>query len=192
MHNFRHKKVILNSETMKSPPPSNTPRGSMCVHVFWGRGIFICGVCLEKISRDSPIIHVFFVFVFVNSNGYQLPRSRRYMFHKVGGGGGDQVMRKRKDPPPPPPILRKWGRGKRGDRNLIRQLILLTSMFLLWQCVLIDCCVLGRFCNVLFLTLSLFNECVQSCVNFKVITCNCLIKDEFLFHVIYNPYHLLS
>ena len=132
MHNFRHKikEVILNSETMKSPPPSNTPRGSMCVHVFGGRGIFICGVCplfcLEKISRDSPIIHVFFLFFFlsflVNSNGYQLPRSRRYMFHKIkqqwlsitgGGGGGVQVMRNEERSPPPPPRFCGSGGGER-------------------------------------------------------------------------------
>ena len=91
---FRHKKAISNSETMKSPPPSNTLRGSMCVHVLGGRGIFICGVCLEKISRDSPIIHVFFLLVFVESNGYQLPRSRGYIVHVpqdrgCRGGGGE-------------------------------------------------------------------------------------------------------
>ena len=61
MHNFRHKikEVILNSETMKSPPPSNTPRGSMCVHVFGGRGIFICGVCprcRHSIFKDVTMI----------------------------------------------------------------------------------------------------------------------------------------
>ena len=111
---FRHKKAISNSETMKSPPPSNTLRGSMCVHVLGGRGIFICGVCLEKISRDSPIIHVFFLLVFVESNGYQLPRSRGYidMFHKIGGaggGGGVRMMRNEQRSPPPPPPPRFCG-----------------------------------------------------------------------------------
>ena len=106
---FRHKKAISNSETMKSPPPSNTLRGSMCVHVLGGRGIFICGVCLEKISRDSPIIHVFFLLVFVESNGYQLPRSMGYIVHVPqdrgcrGGGSSDDEERAKIPPPPPPP-----------------------------------------------------------------------------------------
>ena len=88
---------------------------------FWGgRGIFICGVCLEKISRDSPIIHVFFLLVFVESNGYQLPRSRGYIVHvpqdRGCRGGGVRMMRdEQRSPlsPPPPPILGVHGGRER-------------------------------------------------------------------------------
>ena len=71
---------------------------------FWGEGgTFICGVCLEKISRESPIMHVFWG---VKSNGYQLPRSRGYIFHKIGGSGDEERAKV-------PLILRKW-RGEEG------------------------------------------------------------------------------
>ena len=93
--------------------PLNTLRGSiiMCSHLGGGggRGTFICGVCLEKISRESPIMHVF-----VKSNGYQLPRSRGYTFST--SLRGVQVMRNEQRSPV---ILRGGGGGGvRGYRNL--------------------------------------------------------------------------
>ena len=76
---------------------------------------------------------------------------------------GIQVMRKEQRFP--------WfggsGRGVRGDRNLDN------NSWFFWQARLsIDSCVLVRFSNFWFSTLPLFNECVQSCMNFKVMTCN--------------------
>ena len=50
-------------------------------------------------------------FFVKKSNGYQLPRSRGYIFHKIGGSGDEERAKV-------PLILRKWGGGVRGDRNL--------------------------------------------------------------------------
>ena len=53
------------------------------------------------------------IFVCEKSNGYQLPRSRGYIFHKIGGSGDEERAKV-------PLIMRKWGGGGgvRGDINL--------------------------------------------------------------------------
>ena len=67
---------------MRSPPPSNTLRGNMCVPIFLGKGVPYLR-CLSR--EDFPRKPDNAFFVVVKSNGYQLPRSRGYIFHKIGG-----------------------------------------------------------------------------------------------------------
>ena len=80
----------------------------MCSHILGEGGTFIFGICLEKISRESPIMRV---FVCVKSNGYQLPRSRGYISHKIWGGGGGFRWWGTSKGPLILRILRKWGGG---------------------------------------------------------------------------------
>ena len=79
----------------------------MCVPIL-GEGVplLFCGVCLENISRESPIFHVFCV-----CKKQWLPISTGYIFHKIGENEERAKV---------PLILRKWGGGGgvRGDRNL--------------------------------------------------------------------------
>ena len=60
-----------------SPPPphSNTLRGRMCVPIFSGKG-----VRLQRLSQEDLKC-----VCFVKSNGYQLSRSRGYIFNKIRG-----------------------------------------------------------------------------------------------------------
>ena len=163
------------------PPPSNTLRGRMCVPIFSGKG-----VRLRRLSREDFPRKPGKCVCFVKSNGYQLSRSRGYIFNKIGGSGDEEWAKV-------PLILRKWAERVRSDRNLDNNSesfdkhvspLIECSHWLLW---------FGAILQFLFSTLSLFNECVQSRVNFKIITCNfILIEEEFLFHMVYYTYHLLS
>ena len=85
---FRHKEAILSSKTIRSPPPSLiecTKGSNVCSH-FSGKGVH---VPLRRLSRELRFTEkAREMRVFYFNNGYQLPRSRGYIFHKMGGGGG--------------------------------------------------------------------------------------------------------
>ena len=62
------------------PPHSNTLRGRMCVPIFSGKG-----VRLRRLSREDFPRKPGKCVCFVKSNGYQLSRSRGYIFNKIRG-----------------------------------------------------------------------------------------------------------
>ena len=62
------------------PPYSNTLRSRMCVPIFSGKG-----VRLRRLSREDFPRKPGKCVCFVKSSGYQLSRSRGYIFNKIWG-----------------------------------------------------------------------------------------------------------
>ena len=71
----------------------------MCVPIFSGKG-----VRLRRLSREDFPRKPGKCVCFVKSNGYQLSRSRGYIFNKIRGSGDEERAKV-------PLILRKWGGG---------------------------------------------------------------------------------
>ena len=142
---------------LEVPPP---PLEYMCVPIFSGKG-----VRLRRLSREDFPRKPGKCVCFVKSNGYQLSRSRGYIFNKIRGFRWWGMSKG-------PPNSTEVGGPDEKWQKLRKQLWIFWQARLSIDRVFIDCCVLVRFCNFWFSTLSLFNECVQSRVNFKLITCN--------------------
>ena len=104
---------------MRSPPPSTTLRGSMCVPIFLGKGVPLRCLSREDFPRKPD--NASFLYKKKKSNGYQLPRSRGYISHKIGGSGDEEWAKV-------PLILRKWGGGGGEKWQKLRQ-----QLWFFWQ-----------------------------------------------------------
>ena len=141
------------------PPPLDYTKGShVCSHFLGEGGTFAAFVSRRFPRKPGKCV------CFVKRNGYQLSRSRGYVFNKISGfrwwgmskgppdstevGGGD-----------------KWQKLRQQLWTVVDKHVSPLRVFYWLLCFV-------RFCNFWFSTLSLFNECVQSLVNFEVITCN--------------------
>ena len=64
----------------------------MCSHFLGEEGTFICGVCLKKISRESPIMHFCCCKKQIMVTKYR-DLGGTFSTRYGGGGGGVQMMR---------------------------------------------------------------------------------------------------
>ena len=157
----------------------------MCSHFLWGRGYtFICGGLSREDFPRKPDNAV----CLLSNYGftYQFPRSRGYIFHKIGGSGGEELRAK------VPLILRKWGGGERW-RTLRQQLwffrqarLFIDSVFSLIAVFWCDFAIFDfRPCHC---SMNVFSHALILRSYLAII----LIEEEFFFHMIYDTYHLLS
>ena len=164
------------------PPHSNTLRGRMCVLIFSGKGVRLRRLSREDFPRKTPGKCV----CFVKSNGYQLSRSRGYIFNKIRGFRWWGMSKG------PPDSTEVGGPGEKWQK--LRQ-----QLWIFWQArlsidrvfslIAVFWCDFAIFdfrpCHCL---MNVFSHVWISRSSLAII----LIEEEFLFHMVYYTYHLFS
>ena len=161
------------------PPPSNTLRGRMCVPIFSGKG-----VRLRRLSREDFPRKPGKCVCFVKSNGYQLSRSRGYIFNKIRGFRWWAMSKG------PPDSTEVGGPGEKWQK--LRQ-----QLWIFWQARLSIDRVFSLIA-VFWCDFAIFDfrpcHCLMNVFSHAWISRSSLaiIEEEFLFHMVYYTYHLLS
>ena len=152
----------------------------MCVPIFSGKG-----VRLRRLSREDFPRKPGKCVCFVKSNGYQLSKSRGCIFNKIRGFRWWGMSKG------PPDSTEVGGGGEKWQK--LRQ-----QLWIFWQARLsIDSVLLIAvfWCDFAIFDFrpchGLMNVFIHAWISRSSLAI-ILIEEEFLFHMIYDTYHLLS